>query len=155
MRLRVPGYGFQVGFALVLGASYVLSAQSPVTVFEGGRVIVGDGKVIDNASIVVTGDRITQVGPAASIKAPAGATRVSIAGKTVMPAIVDAHVHTSTTAPELENDLRRRAAWLTETGARRLEAALPLLRKAQAKLARQIPPSLIQRLARATAEATG
>jgi DNA-binding MarR family transcriptional regulator len=55
----------------------------------------------------------------------------------------------------VENDLRRRAAWLTETGARRLEAALPLLRKAQAKLARQIPPSLIQRLARATAEATG
>ena len=59
--------------------------------------------------IVVTGDRITQVGPAASIKAPAGATRVSLAGKTVMPAIVDTHVHTSTTAPELENDLRQRA----------------------------------------------
>ena len=86
----------------------IVSAQS-VTVFEGGRVIVGDGKVIDNASVVVTGDRITQVGPAASIKAPAGATRVSLAGKTVMPAIVDTHVHTSTTAPELENDLRRRA----------------------------------------------
>ena len=86
----------------------IVNAQS-VTVFENGRVIVGDGKVIDNASIVVTGDRITQVGPSASIQAPAGATRVSIAGKTVMPAIVDAHVHTSTTAPELENDLRQRA----------------------------------------------
>ena len=86
----------------------IVSAQS-VTVFEGGRVIVGDGKSIDNATIVVTGDRITQVGPAASIKAPAGATRVSLAGKTVMPAIIDAHVHTSTTAPELENDLRQRA----------------------------------------------
>jgi len=85
----------------------IVNAQS-VTVFENGRVIVGDGKVIDNASIVVTGDRITQVGPSASIQAPAGATRVSIAGKTVMPAIVDAHVHTSTTAPELENDLRQR-----------------------------------------------
>jgi len=86
----------------------IVSAQS-VTVFEGGRVIVGDGKSIDNATIVVTGDRITQVGPAASIKAPAGATRVSLAGKTVMPAIIDTHVHTSTTAPELENDLRQRA----------------------------------------------
>ena len=90
-------------------AAATISAQNTVTIFDNGRVIVGDGKVIDNASIVVTGDRITQVGPAASIKPPAGATRVSIAGKTVMPAIVDTHVHTSTTAPELENDLRQRA----------------------------------------------
>ncbi len=75
--------------------------------FEGGRVIVGDGRVIENASVVVEGGRITQVG--ATVKAPAGATRVSLAGKTLMPAIVDAHVHTSTTAPELETDLRRRA----------------------------------------------
>jgi len=92
----------------VAALTAIVSAQS-ITVFEGGRVIVGDGKSIDNATIVVTGDRITQVGPAASIKAPAGATRVSIAGKTMMPAIVDTHVHTSTTAPELENDLRQRA----------------------------------------------
>src|SRR5688500_8993705 len=32
----------------------------------------------------------------------------------------------------VESDLRRRAAWLTEAGARRLEAAIPLWRKAQA-----------------------
>jgi imidazolonepropionase-like amidohydrolase len=88
-------------------AGLTLRAQSTITVFEGGRVIVGDGRVIDNASVVVDGARITQVG--ANITAPAGATRVSIAGKTVMPAIVDAHVHTSTTAPELEHDLRQRA----------------------------------------------
>ena len=37
----------------------------------------------------------------------------------------------------VEGDLRRRAAWLTETGARRLEAAIPVWRKAQAKLARR------------------
>ncbi|MEY4094844.1 MAG: hypothetical protein RLZZ53_2043, partial [Acidobacteriota bacterium] len=92
-----------------VAAIATLGAQSPVTVFEGGRIIVGDGKVLDNASVVVTGDRITQVGPAASVKAPAGATRVSLAGKTMMPTIVDAHVHTSTTAPELETDLRQRA----------------------------------------------
>jgi DNA-binding MarR family transcriptional regulator len=36
----------------------------------------------------------------------------------------------------VENDLRRRAVWLTEIGARRLEAAIPLWRKAQARLAR-------------------
>jgi imidazolonepropionase-like amidohydrolase len=90
---------------LVAGAGTLL-AQSTTTVFEGARVIVGDGKVIDNATIIMQGDRITQVGTA--VKPPAGATRVSLAGKTVMPAIVDTHVHTSTTAPELEDDLRRR-----------------------------------------------
>ncbi|MGZ9106760.1 MAG: hypothetical protein ACXW3M_13375, partial [Rhodoplanes sp.] len=93
--------------AALFAAAMTVSTQSPITVFEGGRVIVGDGRVIENASVVVEGGRITQVG--ATVKAPAGATRVSLAGKTVMPAIVDAHVHTSTTAPELENDLRRRA----------------------------------------------
>ena len=93
--------------AALLAAAMSLSAQSGVTVFEGGRVIVGDGRVIENATVVVDGGRITQVG--ANVKAPAGGTRVSLAGKTMMPAIVDAHVHTSTTAPELETDLRRRA----------------------------------------------
>jgi DNA-binding MarR family transcriptional regulator len=47
----------------------------------------------------------------------------------------------------VESDLRRRAVWLTETGARRLEAAVPLWRKAQAKLARRLSSGLAQRLA--------
>ena len=50
----------------------------------------------------------------------------------------------------VESDLRRRAVWLTETGARRLEAAIPLWRKAQMKLARQLPRDLPHRLAAAT-----
>jgi len=90
-------------------AAGIISAQSKATVFEGARVIVGDGKTIDNATLVVQGDRITQVGPAASVKVPAGAARVSVTGKTIMPAIVDSHVHTSTTEAELVADLQRRA----------------------------------------------
>jgi imidazolonepropionase-like amidohydrolase len=95
--------------AATILAAITVTAQSTVTIFENGRVIVGDGKVIENASVVVDGPRITDVGPAASIKAPAGATRVSIAGKTVMPTLVDAHVHTSTTRDALINDLKQRA----------------------------------------------
>ena len=44
-------------------------------------------------------------------------------------------------------DLRRRAVWLTETGARRLEAAIPIWRKAHAKLAKRLSPDLARRLA--------
>ena len=47
----------------------------------------------------------------------------------------------------VESDLRRRAVWLTETGARRLEAAIPHWRRAHAKLARFLSPDLARRLA--------
>jgi DNA-binding MarR family transcriptional regulator len=47
----------------------------------------------------------------------------------------------------VESDLRRRAVWLTEAGARRLEAAIPIWRKAHAKLARHLSPDLASRLA--------
>ncbi|HUQ88172.1 MAG TPA: amidohydrolase family protein [Vicinamibacterales bacterium] len=109
MRLQIADWRLIVAVGALAFGSLTLRAQAIVTVFEGGRVIVGDGKTIENASIVVTGDRITQVGPAASITAPAGAMRVSLAGKTVMPAIVDTHVHTSTTRDELITDLKQRA----------------------------------------------
>jgi imidazolonepropionase-like amidohydrolase len=97
--------------ALVSVLSVAVLAQSPtVTVFEGARVIVGDGRApIENATIVVTGPRITQVGRAAEVKAPAGATRVSLAGKTVMPTIIDTHVHLSQTREAITQDLQRRA----------------------------------------------
>jgi DNA-binding MarR family transcriptional regulator len=48
----------------------------------------------------------------------------------------------------VEADLRRRAVWLTEAGARRLEAAIPVWRKAHARLARRLSPDLAQRLAK-------
>jgi DNA-binding MarR family transcriptional regulator len=45
-----------------------------------------------------------------------------------------------------ENDQRRRAVWLTETGARRLEAAIPVWRDAHAALAKRLDPHLALRL---------
>ena len=51
----------------------------------------------------------------------------------------------------VETDLRRRAVWLTELGARRLEAAIPAWRQAHAKLARRLSPKLARRLAEETA----
>src|SRR5687767_757332 len=98
-----------VGCALTVAAP----AQTPalgVTVFEGARLIVGDGRLpIDNASFVVDGARFVQVGRAADVKGPAGAARVNLAGKTVMPAIIDTHTHLGQTREALLNDLRRRA----------------------------------------------
>ena len=47
----------------------------------------------------------------------------------------------------VETDLRRRAVWLTETGARRLEAAIPVWREAQARLAQVVPTDIVRQLA--------
>jgi DNA-binding MarR family transcriptional regulator len=47
----------------------------------------------------------------------------------------------------IETDLRRRAVWLTETGARRLEAAIPTWREANARLAKVLSVDLARRLA--------
>src|SRR5262245_15582054 len=97
--------------AAVATTSAAIFAQAPtVTVFEGARVIIGDGRApIENATFIVSGNRITQVGRAGDVKAPAGATRVNLAGKTVMPMIIDTHTHLSQTREMLINDLTRRA----------------------------------------------
>jgi DNA-binding MarR family transcriptional regulator len=50
----------------------------------------------------------------------------------------------------VDGDLRRRAVWLTDAGARRLEAALPVWRAAQAKLETFALPELAKRFADAT-----
>ncbi len=49
----------------------------------------------------------------------------------------------------VESDLRRRAVWLTEAGARRLEAAISVWREAHAKLSRRLSPELARRFAEA------
>ena len=50
----------------------------------------------------------------------------------------------------VETDLRRRAVWLTEAGARRLEAAIPIWRRAHARLSKCVSPELVRQLADST-----
>ena len=106
--------------AAIAASTAAVLAQAPagVTVFEGARVIVGDGRApIENATFVVTGNRITAVGRAADVRVPAGATRVNLAGKTVMPTIIDTHNHLSQTREMLIDDLKRRAYYGVTRGA--------------------------------------
>jgi imidazolonepropionase-like amidohydrolase len=105
-RLRVP----LLVVVVALSATVFGQAPATVTVFEGARVIVGDGRApIENASFIVNGARFQQIGAASNASVPAGAARVSLAGKTVMPAIIDTHTHLSQTREMLLDDLRRRA----------------------------------------------
>jgi imidazolonepropionase-like amidohydrolase len=99
-----------LGLGIAGAVDLAPQAQETVTALEGVRVIIGDGRApIENATIVLSAGRIAQVGPSASVRIPDGAVRVNLAGKTVMPTIVDTHVHLSTTREALLTDLRRRA----------------------------------------------
>jgi imidazolonepropionase-like amidohydrolase len=94
---------------LLLQSSLPARGQS-VTAFEGARLIDGrGGAVIESATLVVDGARILAAGPSASVSVPAGARRVSLAGKTVMPMMIDTHVHLSQTRDGMARDLKRRA----------------------------------------------
>jgi imidazolonepropionase-like amidohydrolase len=82
-------------FVFALAAGAVLSGQSStVTVFENARVIIGAGRApIERGSLVVQNGRVTAAGERGSVKVPTSVVRVDLAGKTVMPAIVNAHIH--------------------------------------------------------------
>ena len=112
---RLNAFALTTTFALgvVAAAAVPARAQAPaggVTAFEGARLIVGDGSApIENATVIVDGARIVQAGAAGSIRVPDGATRVNVAGKTVMPMLIDTHVHLSPTREMIIRDLKRRA----------------------------------------------
>ena len=98
--------------AVVAGMSVPTTgqAQGNITAFEGARIIVGDGSpAIEKGTIVVTGQNITAVG--ANVQVPAGAQRVNLAGKTVMPMIIDTHIHAPDDVAENVRDMKRRAYW--------------------------------------------
>jgi imidazolonepropionase-like amidohydrolase len=77
-----------------------LVAQTPGTTER--RVLIRAGRMIDVASdgakvdqgILITGDRITRVGPYAELSTAAGnAERVDLSRYTVLPGLIDAHTH--------------------------------------------------------------
>src|SRR6185295_10269875 len=89
---RIVTGGLVVAFAGAL-AAFQGGTTGP-TLFEGARLIVGDGSApIENAAFLVEGDSFTWVGKKGDRQPPAGATRVDLTGKTVMPSLIDGHNH--------------------------------------------------------------
>ena len=72
----------------LIASGTVASAQ---TLYEGARLIAGDGSpVIERSAILVEGGRISRVGRQGELEAP---RRIDLSGKTVMPMLIATHVH--------------------------------------------------------------
>jgi imidazolonepropionase-like amidohydrolase len=69
-------------------------SANAVVLYEGERLITGDGSPpIASAAMLVENGMITRIAPKGSVPAPRGALRVDLTGKTVMPALINAHGH--------------------------------------------------------------
>jgi imidazolonepropionase-like amidohydrolase len=81
-------------FLLLLGVAVgPLPAQQPL-LLDGGRLIDGTGRTpVDDVQILITGNRITRIGPRGSFQAPAGVQRIDTSAKTLLPGFVDLHFH--------------------------------------------------------------
>jgi imidazolonepropionase-like amidohydrolase len=107
--------------AVVLGAFG--TAEAETVVFRNFTAFDGTGKApVANSAMIVTDGRIKWIGAAAALKAPAGADSVDLAGKFVIPGLIDSHVHLANTKlltedkayytrDYLEHDLKTYAAY--------------------------------------------
>ena len=89
-------------FVLIVAsvASIAVNSQTPApatgpVVYEGARLIIGPASAtpIEDGAFVVQNGRITAIGRRGQVQVPAGAARVNLAGKTIMPAWVNVHAH--------------------------------------------------------------
>jgi imidazolonepropionase-like amidohydrolase len=71
---------------LVATSLSVAAAQQNATFFEGARLITGNGSApIENSAIIIERSRMLKVGRKGELQLPAGAIRITLTGKTVMP----------------------------------------------------------------------
>jgi imidazolonepropionase-like amidohydrolase len=80
--------------AIVFAALAAAPASAQTILFEGARIIPGDGRsAIDNAALLVERGTIMRVGRKGEIALPPGGMRLDLTGKTIMPALISTHVH--------------------------------------------------------------
>src|SRR5262245_22601256 len=93
--------------SLLAAAAEAASAAGGVKAFVGARLIDGSGRPpVADAVLLVREGRVLAAGPRAEVTVPSGAERIDLAGKTLMPGLVNAHGHVGETvglraAPEL------------------------------------------------------
>ena len=83
------------------GVSLAMTVESDrptgIVALVGAQIVTmsndEDGGVIEDGVVIVNGNRIMAVGPRDSVDIPQGAQTVDVAGRTIIPGIIDAHAH--------------------------------------------------------------
>lgn len=79
---------------LFIGFRAATDKPTSTLALVGATAITMNGdEVIPDATIIVEGNRIAAIGPSATITVPAGAKRIDVSGKYVIPGLVDVHAH--------------------------------------------------------------
>ncbi|QSX30449.1 amidohydrolase family protein [Shewanella cyperi] len=76
------------------------SLQAATYITADAMLDVASGKLIEQPALLVDGDRIVQVGTRSSLAMPQGAGHLDLAGKTLLPGLMDMHVHLSSDAED-------------------------------------------------------
>ena len=69
------------------------AAAETVAISAAGMVDVVSGKRVERPLVIVTDGRISAVGTQGSLTVPAGAKRIDLGSKTLLPGLIDMHVH--------------------------------------------------------------
>src|SRR6266436_1787577 len=76
------------------GGSHICAQANGAVAVRAGRLFDSKtGQMLLNQVVVLDGERITEVGPAASVKIPTDAQIIDLSGATVLPGLIDAHTH--------------------------------------------------------------
>lgn len=109
-----------------------------MTVVRAARLVVGDGRVIEQPVVVVRGERIVEAGPAASVRPPRGARVIDLAGHTLLPGFIDTHTHLTSIDSDggdlaaIKETPAHAAIWATVNAKKTLEAGFTIVREAGA-----------------------
>jgi imidazolonepropionase-like amidohydrolase len=90
---RLSAIGFAL-LALGLSASWLTAQGQKVVAIHAGQLFDGKSdQLVSNQVIIIQGERIIEVGPAATVKIPAGAQEIDLGTGTVLPGLIEGHNH--------------------------------------------------------------
>jgi len=96
-----------------------LAAPTHIVAVRAGRLFDAKaGTMLSNQTVLITGDRITDVG--ANVSVPAGAQIIDLSRATVLPGMIDGHVHTN--APQPNESVEHRTMVMIQSAQRDLQA---------------------------------
>src|SRR6202166_1341612 len=111
-RLRIT-----IGLVSVLFTATLLwsQAQAPeTTAVRAGKLFdPKSGQMLSNQVVLIQGDKITQVGPAANVTVPAGARVIDLSRATVLPGLIDGHVHLTDAVGNMQHQMMVAYHWAT------------------------------------------